>query len=583
MRVLVVNSGSSSVKYRVIDPEAGTTLVHGLVERVTDHAAAIAEAIGAAGGEPLDVVAHRVVHGGPRFHQAALVDDDVLHEIEAAAVLAPLHNPKNLAGIRAARAALPGVPQVAVFDTAFHNRLPRRARTYALPAELSDTLGLRRYGFHGTSHAYVAAEAARFLKRPLAELRLLSMHLGSGASVCAIEHGHSTDTSMGMTPLEGLVMGTRAGDVDAGVVLALLRSGRSVDEVDHLLNEQSGLLGLAGGSADLRDIERRAADGDDRARLAISVFAHRARKYLGAYAAGMGGLDVVVLTAGIGERSAAMRQRILQRLEFLGLVLDEDRNSAARVGDDAPVARISADGSRVEVLVVATNEELRIAREAAAVVEAGRPKPGPGPIPIAVSARHVHLTPEAFAVLFGPGAELTRQKDISQPGQFASEQKVNLVGPRDRIDGVRILGPFRKKNQVEVSRTDEFKLGVDAPIRDSGNVAGSAPITLEGPAGTLRLEEGLICAHRHVHMSPADAAARGVKDGDEVEIAITGGPRDLVFGDVMVRVSDRFVLEMHIDTDEANAAELGGGASGELTYTPVLRAQGDIRGKRPPH
>jgi acetate kinase len=312
----------------------------------------------------------------------------------------------------------------------------------------------------------------------------------------------------------------------------------------------------------------------------VAVFAHRVRKYVGAYAASMGGLDAVVLTGGIGENGVAMRRRILQRLDFLGLVLDDDRNADAKLSREAPVARVSADASRVSALVVATDEELSIAQQTANVVRERFAVQVPKAIPIAVSARHLHLTPETFATLFGADAKPTHYKDISQPGQYACTEKVTLVGPRGRIGGVRLLGPFRKADQVEVSRTDEFALGVDAPIRDSGHVAGSAPITIEGPKGSVSLKEGLICARRHIHMSPADAEAFGVKDGDEVEVALSGGPRDLTFGDVSVRVSPKFVLEMHIDTDEANAAELNSGAQGELVYTGVAGTTASLISRR---
>ncbi|MEW6434860.1 MAG: acetate/propionate family kinase [Myxococcota bacterium] len=585
MYVLVINSGSSSVKYQVIDPDSRTVPVKGVVERVgqgVTYEQALAQVLEAVKGFTLAAVGHRVVHGGERFVDAVRIDDAVEQAIEACVPLAPLHNPANLAGVRAARAALPQVPQVAVFDTAFHARLPRRARTYALDAQVAEKHGVRRYGFHGTSHAYVANLAAKHLGRPLDQLRLVTLHLGNGASACAVEYGHSTETSMGLTPLEGLVMGTRAGDVDAGVLLALLRSGEfDVDSLDTLLNKKSGLAGLSGVGNDLRDIEARAEAGDDRCRLAIAVFAHRVRKYIGAYAAVMGGVDAVVLTGGIGENAKAMRRRILQRLEFLGLVFDDDANADAKVSGEAPVARVSGEVSRVAALVVKTDEELSIAQQAAAVVRQASAVKNPGPIPIAISARHVHLDQAALEALFGKGATLTKLRDISQPGQFASEQKVNVIGPRNRIDGVRVLGPLRKACQVEVSRTDEFTLGVDAPIRDSGNTEGSAPITLEGPAGTVHLKEGLICAKRHIHMTPEDAAAYGVVDGDEVEVAITGGPRDLVFGDVLVRVSPRYKLEMLIDTDEANAAELSSGATGQLTYTDVQSATALLQRRRP--
>lgn len=569
MNVLVLNCGSSSLKWKLIDTAARRALAKGHVERVGQggrtHAGAIEEALGALGSTRVDAVGHRVVHGGERFHDPVLIDDAVIAAIEACVPLAPLHNPANLAGIRAARERLPGVPQVAVFDTAFHHTLPRRAATYALDPEVARKHGIRRYGFHGPSHAFVAREAAAWLGQPLDRLRIVSLHLGNGASACAIEHGHSVETSMGFTPLEGLVMGTRGGDLDPGVILTLLRAeGMTVDDVDRLLNEASGLAGLSGLGNDLREIEERAAAGDDRARLAIAVFAHRVRKYIGAYAAVMGGLDAVVLTAGIGENAAAMRRRILQRLDFMGITLDEDRNQDAWVSDEARVAEISDRTSLVRVLVVKTDEELLIAEETAKVAQGKTRVRQPGPIPIAVSARHVHLNKEALEVLFGEGATLTPLRELSQPGQYACHETVNLIGPRRRIDGVRVLGPLRSTCQVEISRTDEYHLGVDAPVRQSGHTKGSAPITLEGPKGTVTLQEGLICAWRHIHMHPDDAEAYGVQDGDEVQVAVTGGPRDLIFGDVIVRVSPSFRLEMHIDTDEANAAELSQGATGTL-------------------
>jgi acetate kinase len=587
MRVLVLNAGSSSVKYRLIDVgAAGLTpsdqgALEGKVERIgkgVTHEQAFAEILSRLPAGAVEAVGHRVVHGGADFHDATIIDDRVEAAIEACSSLAPLHNPPNLAGIRAARKALPNVPQVAVFDTAFHARLPRRAKAYAIDHDLAEREGIRRYGFHGTSHAFVAQLAAKSLGRQLSELRLVTLHLGNGASACAVEFGHSTETSMGMTPLEGLVMGTRPGDLDPGVVLHLLRKGRTLDEVDRMLSHESGLAGLSGLGNDLRDIEEQAAKGHDRARLAIQVFAHRVRKTIGAYAAVMGGLDAVVLTGGIGENGASMRQRILQRFDWLGLVLDDERNIDAKVSAAEPVARVSTDTSRVHALVVRTDEERAIAEQTRSVVVAvtlGAPKP----IPIAVSARHLHLTKESFRALFGEG-EPTKLRDISQPGQYACKEMVNLIGPRGRIDGVRLLGPLRPKDQIEVSRTDEFKLGIDAPIRDSGNVDGSAGIVVEGPAGKLTLSQGLICAKRHIHMAPDDAERFGVKDGDEVEVALSGGPRDLTFGDVLIRVSPKFVLEMHIDTDEANAAELNQGAHGELVYLGVDGRDAQLRAKR---
>ena len=592
MNVLVVNCGSSSLKYALFGAD-GATLERGSRERLapaggdgegagdgagheSGHAAAIAEVLetlGARGGS-IDAVGHRVVHGGTLV-EPTRIDERALAAIDAAAADAPLHNPFALAGIRAVEEALPGVPQVAVFDTGFHARMPRRSRMPALDPALVREHRLHRVGFHGISHEAAATAAAAFLGRPLRELRLVTLHLGNGASACAVEFGRSVDTSMGATPLAGLVMGARSGDVDPGSLLKLLRQGVDVDALEEILNRESGLAGLSGIGNDLREIEAAAAAGDDRARLAVNVFAHRARKYVGAYASVMGGCDAVVFTGGIGQYGTAMRERIVQRFEFAGLFLDIDANRAATPGPEDPVARVSVANSRVQALVVPSGEERAIAGHVRAALDAERTAeaspPTPIPVPIAVSARHCHLTEATFRTLFGPDATPTAEKPLSQPGQFACAERVNLVGPRGRIDRVRLLGPLRRVDQIEVSRTDEFRLGIDAPVRDSGNVKGSAPVRLEGPAGTVDLPEGLICARRHIHMHPRDAALFGVADGDEVAVAIVGGPRDLVFGDVSIRVKDSYLLEMHIDTDEANAAELGGpaGSAGALSREDV--------------
>jgi acetate kinase len=363
-RVLVLNAGSSSLKYEVLDLASGSR-EGGIVERIgepdgiADHTEAVRQVLAALGGEP-DAVGHRVVHGGTRFSAPTLIDDTVETAIEELSSLAPLHNPPGLAGIRAARAVLPDVPHVAVFDTAFHTTLPDHAATYAISREVADELGLRRYGFHGTSFESVSKGAAAFLGRPLDELRLIVLHLGNGASACAIDRGRSIDTSMGLTPLEGLVMGTRSGDVDPGVLLHLARLGWSVDEIDALLNRRSGLAGLAG-SNDLRDV---AAAGTPEAALAIEVMLHRLRKYIGAYAAELGGVDALVFTAGIGENAAWLRERAVERLGFLGLEVDTTRNESG----DGP-RRISPDGAPVEVLVIPTDEELEIAEQTASVIE----------------------------------------------------------------------------------------------------------------------------------------------------------------------------------------------------------------------
>jgi acetate kinase len=584
--VLILNCGSSSLKAALFD-EAGRRLLTldiddlggrprlrvGAETRAVTIAGATAAADlaldelatrGALAGS-LAAVGHRVVHGGERFSGPVLVDDAVEVAIEALGPLAPLHNPAALAGIRAARKRFGGVPHVAVFDTGFHSTLPRRAREYALPRELTARLGIRRYGFHGTSHASVAEATATWLGTELATLRLVTCHLGAGASVTAVEYGRSVETSMGMTPLEGLVMATRPGDVDPGVILSLLRSGLGVDELDRLFSHESGLLGMTG-TADMREVERRARAGDDACRLAIQVYAHRVRKYIGAYAAVMGGVDAIVFTAGVGQHSAGMRHRIAQRLEFLGAELDEDRNRDAAVDIASRVAEISAEHSRCRLLVVATDEEAAIAAATRRVL-AGHHAVAPGPqIPIAISARHVHLTAASVEALFGAGHRLVPERPISQPGQFAAVETVTLVGPAGRIEHVRIVGPERGVDQVEIARTDEFVLGVDAPVRESGDLAHTPGIRLEGPAGAVVLQSGVICALRHIHMAPRDAAAFGIEDGDQVDVHVRSAGRELTFGDVRARVHPSYALEMHLDTDEGNAAGLGTGtgASGVL-------------------
>ena len=377
MRVFVVNSGSSSIKYQLIDGATEQVVLSGLLERIgqrgadgtpgdaSDHDEGMRIVLDRLGAESTTIgaVGHRVVHGGELFTAPVVIDERVEQGIQSVSALAPLHNPANLAGIRAARAALPGVPHVAVFDTAFHQSMPPSAYTYAIDRVVAEERGVRRFGFHGTSHQFVARRAAALLGQPLQSLKLIVLHLGNGSSAAAIDAGRSIDTSMGLTPLEGLVMGTRSGDVDPGALLHLLRGGLSVDELDRVLNSRSGLFGLAG-SADMRDVTAAAAAGDEHAALALDVWAHRIRHYVGAYLAQLGGLDALVFTAGIGENAADLRARALDGLGHLGLALDESRNTST-----AREARfISPEGAPIAVLVVPTNEELAIAQAAAQLV-----------------------------------------------------------------------------------------------------------------------------------------------------------------------------------------------------------------------
>ena len=457
--ILVLNCGSTSLKAAVW--RDGETVWQKAITRIQSggHPQALDVVLTElADGFDIVGVGHRVVHGGERFTEATRIDDDVLLAIDALTPLAPLHNPANVAGIRAARERLPSVPHVAVFDTAFHSTLPRRAKTYALPQGLAIEHGVRRYGFHGTSHRFIAQRAAQWMETSLSKLRIITCHLGGGCSVAAVEYGRSVETSMGMTPLEGLVMGTRSGDIDAGALIHLSRSaGLSVDELDTILNKQSGLAGLSGTSGDLRDIIDRAADGDDAARLSIAVFTHRLRKYIGAYAAAMGGVDAIVFSAGIGENSALIRHRVAQRLDFLGAHIDEGLNRSAAVSVSTPVVAFSAPHSRCHLLVVRTDEQSAIAQEVKRLVDQQDrvPEP-PKAIPIAISARHVHLTREALDALFGEGYTLQERAPLSQPGQFAAEETVDLIGPKRTIERVRILGPLRPAVPVEVARSDEF-------------------------------------------------------------------------------------------------------------------------------
>jgi acetate kinase len=579
MDVLVVNCGSSSLKAAVLDAASGERRVEVLAERIgepgsysridggeprpiaaRDHggslAALLPEILSRSDAARLGAVAHRVVHGGERFVAPVRIDDEVERAIEALCDLAPLHNPINLAGIRAARRLLPAPPHVAVFDTAFHATLPRRARSYALPAALAEKHGLRRYGFHGTSHAWVAGRAAEFLGSDLRDLRLVTCHLGNGCSVSAVEWGRSVETSMGMTPVEGLVMGTRCGDVDAGILIELLRrEGWGPDELDRVLNRDSGLRGLSGVGNDVRDIEERARAGDERCRLALHVFGHRLRKYIGAYAAVMGGLDAVVFTGGIGEHSALLRHRAAQRLEFLGARLDEERNREARVDAAAPVAEISASGSRVRLLVVASDEAFAMARAVDALLRAeARPLPG-GAIPVSVTSRHVHLSAEAVAALFGPGHALTPARPLTQPGEFVARESVRVVGPRRALEDVPVVGPLRPRCQVEIGRADEFQLGLDAPVRASGDLASTPGATLEGPAGRLALAEGVICGRSQLLVPAEQADALDLAHRDLVDVALEGEPGSVLRG-VVVHLLPGARLELRASPDEAVAAGL---------------------------
>ena len=396
MKILVLNCGSSSVKYQLFDMTDESVLAKGLVERVgmtdailthrptggnkyrnveaiLEHTTAI-KAVTNALIHPLhgviedikaiDAVGHRVVHGGERFSQSILIDEEVKEAIEEYIELAPLHNPPNLKGILAAEQAIPEVPQVAVFDTAFHSTIPPYAYLYGLPYTLYQRYKIRRYGFHGTSHKFVARRAAELMSAERTTLKIITCHLGNGASVTAVDRGKSVDTSMGFTPLEGLIMGTRAGDIDPAIIpFVIAKEEISIGEVDAMLNKHSGVLGLTGLSSDMRDIEDAADEGNKRAQLALEMYIYRIRKYIGAYAAAMDGVDVIVFTAGIGERSPIVRAGVCKQLGYLGAEFDATKNDFK-----SEEREISTPSSKVKLWVIPTNEELMIARDTMEIV-----------------------------------------------------------------------------------------------------------------------------------------------------------------------------------------------------------------------
>ena len=399
MNILVINAGSSSLKYQLLNPETGDLLAKGLCERIgidgkftykpqvegkkvldaidvamPTHSEAIQAVLNAlvdaengviGSMKEIDAVGHRVVHGGEAFNKSVLITDEVMKAIEDCIPLAPLHNPANLTGIRACQQVMPGVPMVAVFDTAFHQTMPAKAYMYALPYAYYENDKVRRYGFHGTSHKYVAGRAAAMLSKKPEELKLISCHLGNGSSITAVDGGKSVDTSMGFTPLAGLPMGTRAGDLDAGILQYVMNKyNMSIDEMLNVLNKKSGVEGLSCVSSDFRDLENAAAEGNEKAALAQEKFAYEVKKFVGAYAAAMGGVDAIIFTAGVGENDKAIRAMVCEGLEYMGVKLDAEAN-----GVRGKETVISAADSKVKVLLIPTNEELMIAMDTAAIVK----------------------------------------------------------------------------------------------------------------------------------------------------------------------------------------------------------------------
>ena len=391
MLVLVINAGSSSLKYQLIDTTSDKVKAKGLVERIGSaganlaqgdivikknmptHKEAIAEVLNALQHpeygaikdiSEISAVGHRVVHGAEKFKSSVIIDDKVMKALDACIDLAPLHNPPNITGIRACSDAMPGVPQIAVFDTAFHQTMTPEAYIYAIPYHFYEDYKIRRYGFHGTSHKYVSAKAAEIIGKPLSELKIITAHLGNGSSLAAVKNGKSIDTSMGFTPLAGVVMGTRSGDIDPAIVAFIAeREKLSASEAVIYLNKKGGLLGISGTSNDIRDIHKSSEEGDERARLAFNIFVYGVKKYIGAYAAAMGGVDVLIFTAGIGENDYLVRDAVTQNLDFLGIKIDRETNHGARGFLD-----LTAPDAAVKTMVIPTNEELMIARETADIL-----------------------------------------------------------------------------------------------------------------------------------------------------------------------------------------------------------------------
>jgi acetate kinase len=463
-RILAVSCRQDSVRYAYFDTTSEASLAWGRITGLGDsdalhvhktaqseirsavapatHEAAIKAALAAlnspqagliAGPKDLTAVGHRVCHGGTRFNGPAIVDDDVKAEIRRLSSLMPFDNPFNLAGIEACQKLLPGVPEIAVFDTAFHLTMPEAACRYALPADLAYEKDLRRFGFHGISHEGAGRAAAAHLGMNFDALRIITVHLGEGASITAIDHGRSVDNTMGFTPLEGLVMATRPGDVDPGLILHLvLHRGISPDDLYRRLFTESGLLGLSGVSGDVLEVMEAANAGRPRAIIALQVFCQRAKKHLSAYVGLLGGVDAIVFTGGIGENSPGVRARILQGLDWMGIVLDEETNRTRKALRGQP-AEISASHSRARILVVHGDEEHTIARHAVQALSHARVtkimRQNELAIPIGISAHHVHLTQEHVEILFGPGRTLTWFADLTQPGQYACQEKVNRIGP----------------------------------------------------------------------------------------------------------------------------------------------------------
>ncbi|MCI4625386.1 MAG: acetate/propionate family kinase [Candidatus Magnetoovum sp. WYHC-5] len=567
VKVLVVNAGSSSLKYSLFDIPKKGALVEGLIEKIgSDEAIHKIKTLSGSYEEAVKVknikeafyslesiltnpktgcihlfdeikiTAHRVVHGGNNFSSSVVINPAVIEAIKECIPLAPLHNPHNLAGIEMMVKRLPNAVHVAAFDTAYHQSMPEKAFLYGLPVNLYKTKQIRRYGFHGTNHNFVCLQAASFLKKSFGELKLISCHLGNGTSICATEKGRCVDTSMGMTPLAGLIMGTRCGDIDPGIIPYLMETnGYTAAEVDRILNKESGLKGLSGFSNDMREIIESAENGNMDAEMAITIFCYRVKKYIGAYIAALGYIDALIFTGGIGEHSQEIRGRICQGLDTFGITIDDGLNKTTRARRGEP-QNIAAVNEKTAILVIAADEERMIAREALhAIKRKGTPSLQAvykkTAIPVTIMPLLVTFTEEDFKILFGAHRHLTLRQPILHTEYFLCEETVNIVGPAGTVKHVHIAGPFTAVSQFVLTKDHEFTLGIEAPTReflDVSDAPGITPgITVEGLTGSRHFERGLMLMKRHIVMSPEYALMLSLKDRDVVRVRFSATNQDL--------------------------------------------------------
>ncbi|MFZ9611325.1 MAG: acetate/propionate family kinase [Methylococcales bacterium] len=519
----------------------------------------------------IHAIGNRVVHGGSQSHSALIINDSLVDEIKRFEIFCPLHTPAVLESIEVANTLWPDATKIAVFDTSFHQTIPEFASTYAIPQKWRE-LGIKKYGFHGISHQWAANKIIEEFPEGFNNLKIISCHLGSGASMCAIQNGISIDNSMGASPLDGLIMDSRPGDLDPSIIPIISQTLElKIDDIYRTLFSECGLKALTGVS-NFSLIESLANEGDLNANKTLKIYAYRIKKYLGSYFAIMGGVDCLIFTGGIGENSAIIRSLVCKDLSNLGITLDAYKNDSVNLRNDRTIP-IHHDSSKAKVFVLRSNEQAVIAMETNNLLSSHPISFSafnrPNFIPISVSARHIHLSNADLNSLFGDGYTLQKLHDLNQPDSWAAKETVSLIGPNNSIENVRILGPIRERTQIEISKSDAIHLGIDVPIRLSGNLADTPHILIKGAHAYIRTD-GLIIASRHIHTNHDDANRMGLYDGKNVSVRITSGNRKLIFKDVLVRVSEHFKTEMHIDTDEANAGDISYGITTQLATSKHL-------------